>query len=97
MVTMRLPDTEKDAIVRAVQAVDPEAKVYLFGSRTDDTKRGGDIDVLILSRTITLEDKLDIKASIFETIEEQKIDLIVAADASQPFVQMVLENGQELT
>jgi predicted nucleotidyltransferase len=45
---MRLSDAERGAIRRAIADFDPEAMVYLFGSRTDDTKRGGDIDLLIM-------------------------------------------------
>ena len=93
---MRLTDTEKKAVINAVRQVDPEAEIYLFGSRTDDTKRGGDIDVLVFSQKISFADKLQIKARIFEQIEEQKIDLIIAKEQTEPFVKMAFENSVEL-
>lgn len=93
---MRLNEYEKNTILAAVKAVDPEARIYLFGSRTDDTKKGGDIDVLIFSNIISFQDKLNIKTQIFEHLEEQKIDLLVAKDVSDPFVKMAFENSQEL-
>jgi len=33
---MRLEDFEKETIVSAIKKEDPEAAVYLFGSRVDD-------------------------------------------------------------
>ena len=41
--------TEQQVITDAVLSIDPWARISLFGSRADDTKRGGDIDLLILS------------------------------------------------
>jgi len=54
---MRLSIFEQEAIKNAVAQGDKEAKVYLFGSRVDDTKRGGDIDILILSQVLVASDK----------------------------------------
>jgi len=93
---MRITDIEKQTIINAVNTVDPFAKIYLFGSRVDETKKGGDIDILIFSNDITYGDKLKIKAYIFEKIDEQKIDLIVASNPKDPFVAMILEKGELL-
>ncbi len=93
---MRLTAIEKTTIVEAVTRVDPEARIYLFGSRTDDNKKGGDLDILIFSKNITLGDKLKIKAAMFQKIDEQKIDLVIAKDEKDPFVKMVLEQGVQL-
>jgi predicted nucleotidyltransferase len=43
---MRITEHEKNVIVDAVKSADPNAKVWLFGSRVDDSKKGGDIDIL---------------------------------------------------
>lgn len=45
---MRLTD-EQRGIIRALteQVVGADARVVLFGSRVDDSKRGGDIDLLV--------------------------------------------------
>jgi predicted nucleotidyltransferase len=93
---MRLSKTEKSAIIEAVTKIDPDARIYLFGSRVDESKKGGDIDVLIFSQHLTFDDKINIKASISERIDEQKIDLVIAKDAKAPFVKMILEQGVEL-
>ncbi|MFO7802124.1 MAG: nucleotidyltransferase domain-containing protein [Desulfovermiculus sp.] len=93
---MRISDSEQQIIKDAVFALDPQARIYLFGSRANDSKRGGDIDLLIFSTKITLQDKLDMKAKIFEKMDEQKIDLLIATDTQAPFVREALKNSVEL-
>jgi len=44
ILNMRISIFEKEAIVDTIIARDPEAKIWLFGSRTDNSKKGGDID-----------------------------------------------------
>jgi uncharacterized protein len=90
---MRLKPEEISTITTAVHEHDPQARVYLFGSRTDDSARGGDIDILVLSDHLTFKDKLKIKARIFESMEEQKLDILISPDTSDPFVRLAEENG----
>ena len=45
---MRLQRQEIQTILQVARQIYGEkVKVYLFGSRLDDTKRGGDIDLLV--------------------------------------------------
>ena len=78
---MRLNDKQRIAIVDSIQeAFGLQAKVWLFGSRVDDTKRGGDIDLLVASRTDPqreVRQKLRALGLIQRKIGEQKIDLVV--------------------
>jgi predicted nucleotidyltransferase len=93
---MRLKSFERNAILSTVKCLDNNARVYLFGSRVDDTKKGGDIDLLIMSDILTSDDKRTIKIKLYELLGEQKIDLILAADNSDPFVKLALSTGVEL-
>ncbi len=93
---MRLTREEKRVIVDAVKKVDPDAIVYLFGSRVDDAKSGGDIDLLIFSSGISFDEKLQIKKEIFNALDEQKLDLVISNDLKDPFVQLALETGVKL-
>ncbi len=93
---MRLSAYEKGVIVDAVVRIDPNARIYLFGSRADDRKRGGDIDILVYSRCIGFIEKLKIKALIFEKMAEQKIDIVIARDTHDPFVKMIAADAVEL-
>ena len=48
---MRLTPIEHEAIKRAAQSsFEPGVVLRLFGSRVDDAKRGGDIDLLVETR-----------------------------------------------
>ncbi len=93
---MRLKDLEQTAILSAVKELDGNARVYLFGSRVDDSKKGGDIDLLVLSDILTRDNKRAIKIKLNELLGEQKIDLVLAADDSDPFVKIALETGIKL-
>lgn len=93
---MRLKDSEQVVILSTVKSLDENASVYLFGSRVDDTKKGGDIDLLVLSDILTRDDKRTIKIKLNELLGEQKIDIVLAADDSDPFVKLALETGVKL-
>ena len=74
---MRISEIEKTTIVNAILEKDKNAQIFLFGSRTDDFKKGGDIDILVQSDEIGLLEIVKIKSTIFKNIPEQKIDLLV--------------------
>lgn len=90
---MRLTETEHAEITRFITERDPSAVVYLFGSRVDDTARGGDIDLLVLSGKICVWDRLDILADLHRTLGERNIDLIVYSDLSRPFARIAASEG----
>lgn len=93
---MRISNEESSIIKSAIHNRDPQAIIYLFGSRAYDNKKGGDIDLLIISDHLTISDKIKIKVAIFEHLEEQKIDIIIAKDDSDPFVKIALAEGIKL-
>ena len=59
----------------------PAAKLILFGSRLDDSKRGGDIDLLV-ETDLSLEEmfikKITTLGQLQRALGEQKIDLLTA-------------------
>lgn len=93
---MRLKNEEVKAIKDAVAFLDRDAEVYLFGSRVDENKRGGDIDLLVISQKLKSIDSLQILKYLFNYIEEQKIDIVIAKDSMDPFVQIALTTGVKL-
>ena len=68
---MRLTEFEVDAIKECIYQFDPDAKIILFGSRVDDTKKGGDIDLLVLSEKITKSERRRIKINLYDRIKEK--------------------------
>ena len=93
---MRLADEEKSAIHDTICRADAQAQIYLFGSRVDDAAKGGDIDLLVLSKKINLMAKLDILAQLHLKLGERKIDVAVYPDASRPFPRLVMHEGIRL-
>lgn len=55
---MRLKLSEITAIKEIIANFVPKARVYLFGSRTSDIARGGDIDLFIDSGKIGLRNEI---------------------------------------
>ena len=93
---VRLSNKEIEVIRSVIKESDPSARIFLFGSRTDITKKGGDIDILILSSALVGRDKRDIRMNLCSLLEDQKIDIIIAKEISTPFVKMALKGGIEL-
>lgn len=82
---MRLDKEQKEAIVSTIRQLDPGARIRLFGSRTDDSARGGDIDLLVLSSVLKYRDKLLIRARLKEKLGNRKIDLIITETPETAF------------
>lgn len=93
---MRLAHEEQLAISETIHQADADAMIYLFGSRADDTAKGGDIDLLVLSKKINLMTKLEILAQLHRRLGERKIDIAVYPDATRPFPRMVMQTGVPL-
>ena len=75
---------------------DPDAQIFLFGSRVDDDKRGGDIDLLVISDKIDFSTKLKILIKIYDLIGEQKIDIIITKDLTDSFHKHAYNTGIRL-
>ena len=76
----------------------PESKVYLFGSRLDDTQKGGDIDIMVLTdKKLSIRNRSHIRYGFYEKYGEQKLDLVnFTFDEESPFKNLVLIEGVEV-
>lgn len=93
---MRLTTIEQQTILKiAKQIYGDDVHIYLFGSRTDKSKRGGDIDLLV--RTISekkkgLSERLRMQTRLKIALGDQKIDII--GDYEEvPFMSEILAKG----
>ena len=82
---MRLTSNQKNKIISALESFlkTDKAELRLYGSRTKDTLRGGDIDLLLLlnspdSLAKFNENKHHILSTIKKNLGDQKIDLLIA-------------------
>ncbi len=90
---MRITSKQQQAIKQTIHNCDPQALIYLFGSRVDDNKKGGDIDLLVISQKLDFKMQRKIKIKLYELIGEQKIDLIIAKETSKHFIQLALQEA----
>lgn len=90
---MRISELEHQVIRRTIADIDLEADIYLFGSRVNDNAKGGDIDLLVISKKIKLMDRLAVLAKLHLLLGEQKIDLVVFPDLTQPFARIAQQSG----
>jgi predicted nucleotidyltransferase len=77
---VRISEAERSAIVAAVRAVfGPEAEVRLFGSRADDRRRGGDIDLHIEApeALATFHNEIELEARLEKDLGERRVDIVV--------------------
>jgi predicted nucleotidyltransferase len=90
---MRLDMQERGALRFALK--DFRGKVYLFGSRLDNAKKGGDIDILLIpeKKVIPLKLSLKVETRFFSRCEE-RIDVVVYRDT--PFCREIIKNAKRL-
>ncbi len=91
---MRLTAEEKQAIKSSFKKLLPEAEVFLYGSRTDPKKKGGDIDLLVyIDNKVSLELESKIYSSIINQIGEQKIDFYFTSKDSKDSFHLLIKEG----
>jgi predicted nucleotidyltransferase len=95
---MRISDEQANFLKKEILALIPDAEVYLFGSRADDRKKGGDIDIMVISdKKISLKEKSGVRWRYFEKFGEQKLDILSSTyDEREPFKELILQEGIKL-
>lgn len=92
MPSVRITEEQHFSIRKAIEESAPGAEPFLFGSRTDDSARGGDIDILLLtSRKLPLRSVLKIRRKVLDEIGDQKLDLVnFSKESDDPFKKLIL-------
>lgn len=102
---MRLKESEIAGIVHGIEPfiINTSASLRLYGSRLDNDKKGGDIDLMLIVSTEAKEKikrvKHRILSEIKKNIGDRKIDLLICDTASldtDPFLSLVFPSSKSL-
>ncbi|SFV61176.1 hypothetical protein MNB_SV-9-1432 [hydrothermal vent metagenome] len=95
---MRLKQNQINYFKKLSLEIFNSTDIYLFGSRVDDSLRGGDIDIYI--QTDKKEDILKSKIIFLREFEkefgEQKIDLLIDNNSIQKEIFEIAKQGIKL-
>ncbi|MDD5460317.1 MAG: nucleotidyltransferase domain-containing protein [Methylococcales bacterium] len=92
---MRLTEFEVNAIKQsALEVFGSKAQIFSFGSRVDDSKKGGDIDLYIKTEAGNdFTHKIKFLVLLEQKIGEQKIDVVFALDKNRSIEQQAMSTG----
>ncbi len=95
---MRLSEHYINTIKKYFYEFFKEGDIYLFGSRVDDNKKGGDIDLyLVLKNHKNLfEKKIKFLSRIKRELGEQKIDIVFNLDKTRLIEKEAIKWGVKL-
>ena len=91
---MRLYQEQIKVLKDTLRTISANAQMYLFGSRVDDTKKGGDIDLLIVSKDMTKKDLRHLRIEFYKHFGEQKIDIVLDdGEFNNPFTKHIIKKA----
>ena len=75
-----------------------DGDIFLFGSRTDDSKKGGDIDLyfVLLDHQNLFEKKIKFLSRVKRELGEQKIDIVFNRDKTRLIEKEAIKWGIKL-
>jgi len=94
---LRITENERNIIKNTIKEKINNSEIYLFGSRIDDNKKGGDIDLLVVTdEKVSLETKLEILARLEINGISRKIDLLLKTPETeeQNIIKTALKEGK---
>jgi len=91
---VRLTEYEINAIQETFLDIFEKGEIFLFGSRVDDAKQGGDIDLYISTpyKNSLVKRKIDFLVKLKRKIGEQKIDVVLDRGKDNP-IDRVAKKG----
>ena len=88
---MRLTNKEIDKIKSTLEDIFEEPTIYLFGSRLQSNKKGGDIDIFIVSKDDNLLEKKIKAIAKLERVLYKPVDIVLHKDFSREIEQEALK------
>lgn len=95
---MRLTPDQTDAIRQRIRSsMGQQARIWLFGSRVDDNRRGGDVDIYVEPETPpSLKSRLLCKSALADLLDLD-VDLVVQqAGRDLPIYRIAKQSGVPL-
>lgn len=89
---MRLEKRDQIIIKKTILDMFEDAKISLFGSRVDDSKKGGDIDLLVETRKdVAFQDEIKLLSQFETNGIFRKVDLVIDAPnkRNQEFIKSI--------
>ena len=95
---MRLSKHYKDVIKEKFHQIFGKGEIYLFGSRVDDSQKGGDIDLYLVveDHSDIFRKKIRFLAQVKRELGEQKIDVVFNKDKNRLIEQEAIKWGIKL-
>ena len=87
-------DAARKAAAIIAQRYGEQAKAWLFGSRANDEKRGGDVDIFVETGSADLMTAMRCKSDLADLFD-LTVDLVVG-DGSQPIHRIAKQTGVRL-
>jgi predicted nucleotidyltransferase len=87
---MRLEEKEISIIKSIFKDIFGSGEIYLFGSRIDDNKKGGDIDLYLVTN-YDFNKELEFRILLQEKLGEQKIDIVFSKDKNRDIEKVALQ------
>lgn len=91
---MRLDKNDTNIILSTVESIFGNVKVYLFGSRLDEQKKGGDIDLFIVSeeKSNLFEKKIKVISKL-ERALHKPIDIVLHKNFEREIEKEILKKS----
>jgi predicted nucleotidyltransferase len=95
---MRLDPNIASFLKTGLKKIEKDSEVYLFGSRVDDSQKGGDIDILWLtSEKIPQSTLRKFKVEFYKKFGVRKLDIVnFSFDQEDIFKEIALQKAVEL-
>ena len=88
---MRLSKDEVKFIKKTINSI-LKSEIYIFGSRLDDNKKGGDLDIYLIPKE---KEDLTYKVGLIRMILEEKllipVDIVIAKDKTRDIEKEALK------
>ena len=95
---MRIKQGQKIFFRKTINAMLPDAEIFLFGSRANDQLKGGDIDILVIGKDkLSLQQIRNLKIAFYKQFGQQKIDIVTfKRDEPSTFRELALLDAVRL-